>query len=298
MDKNEIKKILESVDKEKFSHVLICVDKWDYHYFVKYVKRQEDIDEFIEKFFKEHKGGMFGIQEVYNLDLDIDMQLSEFRSNHREKSNKSTIVNKNSKNEMISERALKYATKKHEGQYRKDKQHKEYICHPIGVANLVKIYKGNSDNIDELLAAAYLHDTLEDTNTTYDELVNEFGQKVASIVLELSNDDVLKNKIGKSKYLAVKMNNMTNDALDIKLCDRLNNISGLAITDNQFRDKYINETLYIIKYLMDNRNLTNDQLNIIQSILVVLNWLIASLYDDDSKESHDILSLTTKYEEK
>ncbi len=290
MEKIEIKKILESVDKEKFSHILICVDRWDYDYFVKYVKREEDIDEFIENFFKEHKGGMFGIEEVYNLDLDIDMQLSEFRSNHREKANKSIIVNKNSENKIIIENALKYATKKHEGQYRKSKEQKPYIIHPINVANLLRKYK-QSHKIETLVAAAYLHDTIEDTDTTFYELVDKFGIEIAALVREVSTDKDLKNEIGKAKYLAIKMKNMSNWALDIKLCDRLDNISSLVDVDKEFRNRYIKETLYIVSYIINNRKLTNTQVKIIKDIINILNIIITYSYDDYFKEKNDINNL-------
>lgn len=62
---------------------------------------------------------------------------------------------------------------------------------------------------------------------------------------------------------------MPDDALYIKLCDRLDNISGLTDTDESFRDKYINETLYILK-----RKPTNTQLNIIKTIAIVLDILM------------------------
>lgn len=279
MNKNEVRKILEGADKLKYSHIIICVDTWNYGYFVEYVKRENDIDSFIERFWKEYEDGMFKIVEIYNLDLDIEKQLSEFKSHHKEKTKK------------ISEKALRFATIKHEGQYRKGKDVKPYIIHPTNVAKLMLRYKGNSHNIDNLIAASYLHDTLEDTNTTYYDLVKYFGHEIASLVLELTTDKDLKNEIGKTKYLAIKMKNMSSWALDIKLCDRLDNISDLNKTDDVFKDKYINETLYIINYLIKNRKLTNTQLNIIKTILIVLEVIIINTYDDNSKETHGIMKL-------
>lgn len=293
MNKDEIKNILKKADNQEYSHILICMDTFDYNYFPKYVKREDDIDNFIENFWKDHQDGMFKIVEVYNLDLDIDMQLSEHRSNHREKSKKiiSTKIEHQTDNVNLTNKALEFATLKHKGKYRKGKNPTPYITHPINVAKIILRYKGNSQNIDTFVAAAYLHDTIEDTDTTYDDLVKNFGYEIAFLVYELTSDKDLQNAIGKAKYLAIKMKNMSNDALDIKLCDRLDNISDLNKVDIEFRDKYINETLYIFNYLIKNRKLTNLQLDIIKDILTILEIIITYAYDDSSKESHGIMML-------
>lgn len=295
MNKEEIKKILNEIDKKKYSHILVCVDTWDYSYFTKYVKRDDDIDEFIENFWKEHGGGMFKIEEVYNLDLDINLQLSEAKSNHREKANRNILLEKYPEMETMSERALRFAAEKHKGQYRKNK--KPYITHPINVANLLKKYK-ESHKIDTLLAAAYLHDTIEDTDTTFYELVKKFGIEIAALVREVSTDKDLKDEIGKAKYLAIKMKNMTDWALDIKLCDTLDNISDLVDVDFEFRDKYIQEKLYIINYLMKNRKLTNTHLNIIKDIIKVLNIIIEYNYDSQSNITTEIKELMYEMNQK
>lgn len=297
MGKNEIREILEGVDKEKYSHILICVDKWDYDYFTEYVGRDYDIDEYIAKFQKENKGGMISIEEVYNLDLDIETQLSEIRSNHREKANRDIILSKYPEMETISEKALKFATEKHKGKYRKGKEHKPYITHPINVANLIKKYK-ESHKIESLVAAAYLHDTIEDTDATFYELVDKFGIEIAALVREVTTDKDLKNEIGKAKYLAIKMKNMSNWALDIKLCDRLDNISDLNDVDEEFRNDYIKETLYIVNYLLNNRKLTNTQVRIIKDIISVLNIIINYSYDNESEEKSDINSLIFLFNQK
>ncbi len=296
MNKNEIRDILNKINKEVYSHILICVDTFDYSYFIKYVKRCEDIDIFIEEFWNEHKGGMFRIEEVYNLDLDIEMQLSEIRSNHREKA-KREILKKYPELESISERALEYATLKHKGQMRKGKNPKEYITHPINVANLVRKYK-ESHKIEILVAAAYLHDTIEDTDATYYDLVKKFGFEIASLVMEVTTDKDLKNEIGKAKYLAIKMKNMTSWALVIKLCDRLDNISGLIDVDLEFRNKYVNETLYIINFILNNRNLTNTHLLIIKDIIKILSIIINYSYDEECEEKVIINNLILEMDKK
>lgn len=156
-----------------------------------------------------------------------------------------------------TDKAREFGTKKHEGQYRKyNKQ--PYFTHPSKVADLIKTLTNDED----VIIAAYLHDTLEDTSTTYEELASEFSPKVASLVKELSSSKEGIAEIGKAQYLLNKMMSMTPDALLIKLADRYDNTSGfsgdkeLLRDDNQnlqklnsFIDKYKKETQYILDNL-------------------------------------------------
>ena len=177
-------------------------------------------------------------------------------------------------NELITNKALEFAREKHKGQIRKNNTTVEYITHPINVANLVKKYANNTENIDDLVSSAYLHDTLEDTNTTYEELICNFGNIISNLVKELTNNDVLKKEMGKTKYLSMKMANMSEDALIIKLCDRLDNVSSLYDTNKAFIDKYLRETISILNYIINNRNLNTIHLNIINDINKEVNNVI------------------------
>lgn len=177
-------------------------------------------------------------------------------------------------NELITNKALEFAREKHKGQIRKNNTPVEYITHPINVANLVKKFANNAKNIDDLVSSAYLHDTLEDTNTTYEELICNFGNIISNLVKELTNNDVLKKEMGKTKYLSMKMANMSEDALIIKLCDRLDNVSSLYDTNKAFIDKYLRETISILNYIINNRNLNTIHLNIINDINKEVNNVI------------------------
>jgi len=177
-------------------------------------------------------------------------------------------------NELITNKALEFAREKHKGQIRKNNTPVEYITHPINVANLVKKYANNAVNIDDLVSSAYLHDTLEDTNTTYEELICNFGNIISNLVKELTNNDVLKKEMGKTKYLSMKMANMSEDALIIKLCDRLDNVSSLYDTNKAFIDKYLRETISILNYIINSRNLNTIHLNIINDINKEVNNVI------------------------
>ena len=79
-------------------------------------------------------------------------------------------------------KAFLYATKKHKGQ--KDKAGKPYILHPLEAMMIV----ADLTDDEELLAAAVLHDTVEDTNTTAAEIEREFGESVASLVVSESEN--------------------------------------------------------------------------------------------------------------
>lgn len=167
----------------------------------------------------------------------------------------------------ITTKAYEFAALKHVKQKRRNGE--DYIIHPIGVAELLVQFK-KSRNINNLLAVAYLHDTLEDTKTTYYELVENFGYEIASMVMEVTTNEDMKNAIGKEKYLAYKLKHMTSWALAIKLCDRLHNISDLEIQDEDFIRKYSKETLFIVDYISMNRELSNTHKEIIKKIVKTL----------------------------
>ena len=167
--------------------------------------------------------------------------------------------------EIDLEEVLRFATEKHKGQKRDDGN--DYITHPIRVAKLVDNFKAkNSANREVLLAAAFLHDTLEDTDTSYKELATKFGEVVASLVLELTTAKYACHTIGKSQYLAEKMQHMTSYALTIKLADRLDNIMDLKGCRIEKQTKMINDTIYILNYLEKNRKLTKPQIAISNAI--------------------------------
>ena len=162
------------------------------------------------------------------------------------------------------EDVLNFATKKHAGQFRRDGV-TPYIKHPIKVAELVVKYK-KSRNIDQIVAAALLHDVLEDTYTSYKELQDSFGEMVASMVMEVTTASYMPVLVGKSNYLKHKMLDMSPYALVIKLADRLANLYDLVNLPSNRREKTIADTKDIVKFLEENRNLTEAQKEIIAEI--------------------------------
>jgi len=162
------------------------------------------------------------------------------------------------------QQALKYAARAHAGQTRSDKS--PYIRHPERVAAIVKKFK-QSHNLDALVSAAYTHDTIEDTNTTKEDLEKMFGALVASLVQELTSDKEEIAKVGKTDYLSQKMKKMTSYALVIKLADRLDNVSDLKTAKNAaWREKYKKETLSVLNYIEKERVLSKTHMKIITAI--------------------------------
>ena len=170
------------------------------------------------------------------------------------------------------EQALAYAAHAHQGQTRSSGA--PYISHPVRVANIVQQYK-KSHNIDELIQAAYLHDTIEDTDTTHEALQDLFGGLVASLVLELTSDLEQIKKIGKKDYLAKKMaHELSSWGLVIKLADRLDNVSDIATAkDAKWRAKYKAETEHIMDYLERNRVLSGTHKKLISLIRDKINGI-------------------------
>ena len=163
-------------------------------------------------------------------------------------------------------KAVKYADKKHKGIKRDDGT--PYILHPLRVAGLVEKYKV-SKNASMLFMASVLHDTIEDTYTSYRELCDLFGEETASIVMELSTAKFAPlwiGKGGKAEYLSKKMENMTNYALLIKLCDRLDNVSTLHGCTEKKIKKTVDDTYIILDYLKKVRGFTASQQRVVDEI--------------------------------
>jgi len=121
-------------------------------------------------------------------------------------------------------RALSFAAEKHRHQRRKDAAASPYINHPIAVAEVLS-EAGLDDEV--LLAAALLHDTIEDTQTTYDELVTHFGKEIADLVLELTDDKSLPKDARKALQIA-HAPNRSDRAKCLKMADKICNLRDVT----------------------------------------------------------------------
>ena len=162
--------------------------------------------------------------------------------------------------------AWNFAKQAHKGQVRKFINKPYFGAHVVRVNGIVKQYTTDED----LLCTALLHDTLEDCYEDPEvglvELKELFGTRVGNLVWELTSDgdEIDDNYDGsKTEYLTDKMIHMSDDALIIKLADRLQNISDAFTATERFRNKYFQETSEILTEIQKNR-----QFNRIHRLLI------------------------------
>lgn len=120
-------------------------------------------------------------------------------------------------------KALKFAAKAHQEQ-KYPGTNLPYIIHPVSVAMEV-MYICDNDDIDADLAvqSALLHDTIEDTEITYDDLSSEFGTQIADGVLALSKNE----KLDKFEQMGDSLNRIKKQSHEIwvvKMADRISNL--------------------------------------------------------------------------
>lgn len=124
-------------------------------------------------------------------------------------------------------RAAAFAGHRHRHQRRKDADASPYINHPLALARVLAVEGGVTD--PATLAAALLHDTIEDTGTTRAELVAEFGAEVACIVAEVTDDKSLpkaERKLAQVEHAA----HISDKAKRVKLADKVCNLRDVAQT--------------------------------------------------------------------
>jgi len=122
-------------------------------------------------------------------------------------------------------KALEFAARKHRNQRRKDKVASPYINHPIALANVLWHEGAVTDPV--VIAAALLHDTIEDTETTWQELRGEFGDEVADVVLEVTDVKWMKWKVRKRLQVA-RARYASDKAKLVKLADKICNLRDMA----------------------------------------------------------------------
>ena len=130
------------------------------------------------------------------------------------------------------QRAVLFAAKKHQNQLRKG-TNIPYIVHPIGVMEML-IHAGASN---DAIVAGVLHDTIEDTNTTYDELVKNFGKRVADIVRACSESDKsLPWETRKKTTIDALRKCKDYDILAVAFADKANNIASTTHDYSKYHD--------------------------------------------------------------
>jgi guanosine-3',5'-bis(diphosphate) 3'-pyrophosphohydrolase len=123
--------------------------------------------------------------------------------------------------------ALAFAAERHSKQRRKDADASPYINHPIALAQVLCNEAGVEDA--EVLAAAVLHDTIEDTETTEDELTAAFGSVIASTVAEVTDNKLLAKQTRKELQVQ-HAPCLSERAKLVKLADKICNLRDVAAT--------------------------------------------------------------------
>jgi guanosine-3',5'-bis(diphosphate) 3'-pyrophosphohydrolase len=123
---------------------------------------------------------------------------------------------------MVSE-AAELAARRHNGMARKGRGSEPYINHLAEVANLLSSATDGADA--ELVAAGWLHDSIEDTETTREELAQKFSERVASLVVECT-DDMSLPKAERRRRQVVDGPHKSPGAKLIKIADKISNIGA------------------------------------------------------------------------
>ncbi|XP_013107766.1 guanosine-3',5'-bis(diphosphate) 3'-pyrophosphohydrolase MESH1 [Stomoxys calcitrans] len=152
-------------------------------------------------------------------------------------------------------KCLKFAAHKHRNQRRKNLSETPYINHPINVAFILSGEAHINDNA--VLMAALLHDTVEDTDTTFNEIENLFGPEVCSIVREVTDDKSLPKDVRKQLQIE-HASNSSMEAKLVKLADKLDNLRDLQTTlPNSWTEERREHYFIWAKKVVDNLRGTN-----------------------------------------
>jgi (p)ppGpp synthase/HD superfamily hydrolase len=128
---------------------------------------------------------------------------------------------------VLIARAADFAARAHVAQRRKGDAQEPYVNHLIEVALLLTEATGGEDPV--LVAAGWLHDTLEDTATEREELEARFGPEVAAIVAEVTDDKSLKK--AERKRLQIETTpNKSRQARLLKIADKTSNLRSMALS--------------------------------------------------------------------
>jgi len=150
----------------------------------------------------------------------------------------------------LEAKAKLFATNRHaEIDQRRKYTNEPYIVHPEAVVNLVKTVVHS----EEMIAAAWLHDTVEDTRTTIEEIDSEFGKIVSILVNSLT--DISKpedgNRAARKAMDREHIAQISPNAKTIKLADLIDNSNSILMYDPQFAKVYMKEKALLLEVLQE-----------------------------------------------
>ncbi len=153
-------------------------------------------------------------------------------------------------------KAQKFACEKHKNQKRKDGI-TPFSDHLEGVVNRLKNLGISNQDV---LCAAWLHDTIEDTNTTFDEINEIFGNAISVLVLSLTKDSELSKKERETQYIQ-QLKDSTLQAKIIKFCDisaNLKDIANAPISNTQ-KNKQIKKLFHYLRVIKKGLSQINSE---------------------------------------
>ena len=171
--------------------------------------------------------------------------------------------------------ALTFASRKHRDQRRKDVHASPYINHPIEVAEILAREGMVQDVI--VLQSAILHDTIEDTETTHDEIEELFGAEVLRIVREVTDDKSLPKLVRKQLQIE-HAPHLSFAARLVKLADKISNVRAIAETPPA-------------EWSMDRRTEYLDWSEKVVAGLRGCNPLLENLYDQILERARQLLAM-------
>jgi len=179
---------------------------------------------------------------------------------------------KNKINILEIKKAIHYAKKYHGAQKRESGE--PYYSHPLEVAYMVSDYLFRTD----IIITSILHDTIEDTDLTFEMIQTEFGLLVASQVVDLSRIKVVGKKISSAEMVESLWLQKKYDLLLVKLFDRLHNIQTIGVKSPEKIYKIVEETISAFLVLAVYLNITDAEKEIIQLCSKYIN---PNLLDED-----------------
>lgn len=128
---------------------------------------------------------------------------------------------------LLISRAAVFAARQHAGQRRKGKAREPYLNHLAEVASILAEVTDGTDAV--LVAAGWLHDTVEDTDAERDDLVREFGEDVAALVAEVTDDKSLP-KAERKRLQVANASRKSARAKLLKIADKISNLRSLMFS--------------------------------------------------------------------
>lgn len=164
--------------------------------------------------------------------------------------------------------ALGFATEAHKGQVRKYTG-EDYINHPIEVMNIVKTVVHS----ESMLAAALLHDCVEDCNVALSDIFDIFGSRVAAMVDDLTDESMPEdgNRAQRKEIDRMHTEVALADSKTIKLADLISNSKSICEHDKEFAKVYIKEKELLLEVLKEgDQTLWNQANDIVQKAKIEL----------------------------